>query len=98
MNSAIEIVERELSFTGPGQEILTPEALAFLESLNLNFEARRLDLLNARAIRQAKFDSGQLPDFLEETRNIREAKWTVAPIPRDLLDSRVEVTGPPGHN
>ncbi len=95
MNSAIEIVERELSFTGPGQEILTPEALAFLESLNLNFEARRLDLLKARAIRQAKFDSGQVPDFLEETRHIREAKWTVAPIPGDLLDRRVEITGPP---
>src|SRR5216683_324622 len=95
MNSAIEIVERELSFAGPRQEILTLEALAFLESLNLNFEARRLDLLKARAIRQAKFDSGQLPDFLEETRHIREAKWTVALIPDDLLDRRVEITGPP---
>jgi malate synthase len=95
MNSAIEIVERESSFAGPGDEILTPEALTFIELLALHFEARRLDLLKARTFRQVQFDSRQLPEFLEETRHIREAKWTVAPIPGDLLDRRVEITGPP---
>jgi malate synthase len=95
MDSAITIVERESSFAGPGHEILTPEALAFLELLVLHFEARRLELLKARTVRQLQFASGQLPDFLEETRPLREMKWTVAPIPGDLLDRRVEITGPP---
>jgi malate synthase len=75
-------------------DILTPDALAFLAELHERFEVRRLELLAARVERQARFDAGELPDFPEETRAIREDDWTVAPIPDDLLDRRVEITGP----
>jgi malate synthase len=80
---------------GPrGEEILTPAALAFLADLHRRFDARRLELLGLRAERQRRFDAGERPDFLSETRAIREADWRVAPIPADLLDRRVEITGP----
>jgi len=75
-------------------EILSPDALAFLAELHELFDARRLELLERRIERQARFDAGELPDFLEETRDIRESDWTVAPIPADLRDRRVEITGP----
>ena len=75
-------------------DILTPPALDFLAELHKRFDARRLELLEARIQRQDQFDAGDLPDFPEETRHIREAEWTVAPIPDDLLDRRVEITGP----
>jgi malate synthase len=75
-------------------EILTPAAQDFLAELARNFEKRRTDLLQARIERQKTFDQGALPDFLNETSSIRAAEWTVAPIPRDLLDRRVEITGP----
>ena len=75
-------------------EVLTPAALDFVAELHERFDSRRRALLAARAERQKLFDAGELPDFLEETRDIREAEWTVAPIPRDLLDRRVEITGP----
>jgi malate synthase len=75
-------------------EILTPQALGFLADLHELFDARRLELLGRRIERQARFDAGELPDFLPETRDIRESDWTVAPIPADLLDRRVEITGP----
>ncbi|HTV78845.1 MAG TPA: malate synthase A [Steroidobacteraceae bacterium] len=75
-------------------EILTPEALAFLAALHRRFDARRLQLLQARVARQARLSAGELPDFLPETANIRESAWKVAPIPADLLDRRVEITGP----
>src|SRR3954463_4669789 len=75
-------------------EILTPQAEAFLRALDERFDTRRIELLEARKNRQREFDLGKLPRFLEETRAIREARWTVAPIPRDLLDRRVEITGP----
>jgi malate synthase len=75
-------------------EILTPEANSFLTKLAREFEARRQQLLARRRARQQQIDAGQLPDFLPETAHIREAEWTVAPIPRDLLDRRVEITGP----
>jgi len=79
----------------PGyEEILTPEALAFIVELERTFGARRLELLERRKEIQAKLDDGWLPDFLEETKAVREGDWTVAPIPRDLLDRRVEITGP----
>ena len=74
--------------------ILTPEALNFLSELSQNFEARRRELLKKRVLRQAEIDGGRLPDFLPETKNIRESAWTVASIPRDLLDRKVEITGP----
>jgi len=75
-------------------QILTPEASAFLTKLAREFEARRQQLLSRRRARQQQIDAGQFPDFLPETAHIRQAEWTVAPIPHDLLDRRVEVTGP----
>ena len=74
--------------------ILTPAAQAFLVELHRKFNARRLALLAAREERKARLREGELPDFLPETREIRESPWTVAPIPPALLDRRVEITGP----
>ena len=91
-------VAANIQITGPVEgraaEILTPEALAFVADLHRRFDARRLELLAARQARQARFDAGELPDFLAETADIREGDWTVAPIPADLQDRRVEITGP----
>jgi malate synthase len=75
-------------------QILTPDASAFLTKLAREFEARRQQLLARRRARQQQIDAGQFPDFLPETAHIRQADWTVAPIPHDLLDRRVEITGP----
>jgi len=75
-------------------EVLTPDALAFLAELHRRFDATRKRLLAGRAARQARFDAGELPDFLHQTRHIRESDWKIAPIPEDLLDRRVEITGP----
>jgi malate synthase len=75
--------------------ILTPEALAFVAELQREFNPIRLRLLAARAERQERIAAGELPDFLSGTRHVREdATWRVAPAPRDLLDRRVEITGP----
>lgn len=74
--------------------ILTPAALEFLAALHTNFNSRRLALLQARAERQKQFDAGDLPDFLPETRSLREGDWVVSPPPADILDRRVEITGP----
>ena len=79
----------------PGFEsILTTDALTFVATLHCQFETRRQDLLFKRIERQKEFDSGVLPGFLTETESIRNTDWTVAPIPSDLLDRRVEITGP----
>lgn len=75
-------------------EILTPEALAFVAGLQRAFDETRRTLLARRDERQAIIDAGVMPDFLPETAEIREADWTVAPIPADLQDRRVEITGP----
>src|SRR3989442_191542 len=75
-------------------EILTEEALDFIANLHRHFEPRRQDLLARRAARQKEFDRGALPDFLPDTREIREREWRIAPQPKDLLDRRVELTGP----
>ena len=75
-------------------EILTPSALAFVAELHRHFEGRRRKLLVRRAERQEEFAAGHLPDFLTKTATIRERDWTVAPVPADLLDRRVEITGP----
>ena len=74
--------------------ILTPEALDFLVSLQREFNLRRKELLAARIIRQQAIDAGARPDFLPETANIRAADWKIAPLPADLQDRRVEITGP----
>lgn len=75
-------------------QTLAPEALRFVAELSRIFEDRRGALLSARAERQSAWDQGQMPDFLKETRHIRDAEWRVAPIPPDLLDRRVQITGP----
>ena len=75
-------------------EILSPEAIAFVVALHRKFNPTREALLAKRAERQATFDAGRLPDFLPETRTIREGSWKVAPVPQDLRDRRVEITGP----
>jgi len=75
-------------------EILTFEALSFLAKLHRNFDARRRELLERRVTRQDELNAGKLPGFLPETRSVREADWKVAPVPADLQDRRVEITGP----
>ena len=84
----------EPSTVGGAGEVLTTSALEFLAELHERFDGRRLDMLEAREERQDRFDAGELPDFPEETKEIREAEWTIGSIPRDLLDRRVEITGP----
>ncbi len=79
---------------GRAAEVLTPEALAFLAELHRKFDARRLELLARRQARQKRFDAGESPDFLPETQAVRDGDWKVAPIPADLQDRRVEITGP----
>jgi malate synthase len=75
-------------------EILTRDALSFVLGLERSFGDRRRELLNLRQERQARLDSGERPDFLPDTADIRNAEWKVAPLPADLLDRRVEITGP----
>src|ERR1700751_3648918 len=74
--------------------ILSPEAIDFIVDLQRTFNVRRKDLLNAREERQKRLDAGERPNFLEETRSIRESEWTGAPMPTDIIDRRVEITGP----
>lgn len=76
------------------RQILTPQALAFVAKLARKFEAQRRQLMAQRVLRQTEFDAGKLPDFLPETRSIRESEWSVGTIPADLRDRRVEITGP----
>src|SRR5271170_4096265 len=79
----------------PGYEkIMSAEAVAFIAELERKFGAERRRLLKLRAEIQARLDAGWRPDFPAETKNIREADWAVAPLPKDLLDRRVEITGP----
>ncbi|HWE51325.1 MAG TPA: malate synthase A [Bryobacteraceae bacterium] len=75
-------------------EILTLDARYFLTELHNKFDGRRAELLARRQERQHDLDNGALPDFLPDTREIRESDWTVAPYPQDLADRRVEITGP----
>ncbi len=88
----------QIKVTGPMEagfdNVLTPEALDFVASLHRNFNQRRRELLARREERQRQIDAGRLPDFLPETRHIREGDWQIAPVPMDLQDRRVEITGP----
>jgi malate synthase len=74
--------------------ILTPPALGFVAYLHRAFEKRRRELMAARDERQKRLDAGETFGFLAETRAIREGDWTIAPVPADLQDRRVEITGP----
>jgi malate synthase len=75
-------------------EILTTDALLFVADLHKRFDATRKRLLAIRAERQKRFDAGETPDFLAETKHVREGAWKVGKIPADLMDRRVEITGP----
>jgi len=92
--SSAQTIAIEAPVTGEYEEILTPEATRFVVELHRKFEARRRELLQRRVERQQSIDAGRLPDFLPETESVRTSEWTVAPIPHDLLDRRVEITGP----
>jgi malate synthase len=87
-------VEVRGPLVGRHGEILAPDALEFLVTLHRAFDGRRRELLAARALRQQRIDAGLFPDFLPETRDVRERDWTVASIPPGLRDRRVEITGP----
>jgi malate synthase len=76
------------------EEVLTPGALAFVSALQREFGGRREELLEARAKRRARLAEGEMFDFLEGTRNVRESDWTVAPVPDDMRQRWVEITGP----
>jgi malate synthase len=75
-------------------QVLVPEALELVAMLHRQFEPRRKELLAARVERAKRLDAGERPDFLAETRSIREGDWTIAPLPADLQCRRVEITGP----
>ena len=96
--AAISDLPSGVDILGPVQpgfeEILTPEALNFVAGLARTYTRRVSELLDARRQRQALFDAGERPNFLESTKSVREREWTVAPLPKDLLDRRVEITGP----
>src|SRR5438445_12803711 len=79
---------------GRDTAILTREALAFLADLHRHFNRTRQDLLHRRAERQVRIDRGDMLDFLPETASVREGSWKVGPLPADLHDRRVEITGP----
>jgi malate synthase len=92
-------IDQAVEIRGPEgerfNEVLTPEALEFVAGLHREFDPKREQLLRARREAQARRDAGELPDFLEQTRSIREDDgWRVAPPPPDLEDRRVEITGP----
>lgn len=93
------IIHSDLTFTQPfthaEKQLLTPEAQQFLLELVTHFSAERERLLVLRQRRQQRYDAGQLPDFDMETASIRESTWRIGTIPDDLLDRRVEITGPP---
>ncbi|PQJ82369.1 malate synthase A [Polaribacter glomeratus] len=91
-------ITKEISFNGfkvsDYQDVLTNEAQLFLLELHEKFNQRRLKLLEEREVEQAYFDAGNYPSFPKETKKIRESDWVCAPLPADLLDRRVEITGP----
>jgi malate synthase len=87
-------VEIHAPATPEAAQVLTQDALALVAKLHRQFEARRKELLARRLERQRELDAGKLPDFLPETKHIRDGDWKIAPLPKDLLCRRVEITGP----
>src|SRR5256885_8861998 len=79
---------------GQHAQVLTVEALDFFATLHREFNPRRLELLQQRKVRQEAIHRGELPTFLPETKHVREGDWRVDPVPADLQDRRVEITGP----
>jgi malate synthase len=92
--SSLEGIEIRGPLPPAFKEILTPGAIRFVAGLARRFETTRQDLLRRRTQRQQEIVDGRMPDFLPETAAVREANWKVAPIPDDLRDRRVEITGP----
>ena len=92
--TAIEGVAFRAEISREFSEILSPQAIAFVMTLERALAVRRRQLLALREGRQAQINAGKMPDFLTETAHIRESEWVVAPIPADLQDRRVEITGP----
>src|SRR2546425_265433 len=94
----MESMTAEIAIAGPdvarAHEVLTPEALDFVAKLQRELGPRRRALLEARQERWQRLRAGQLPDFLAETRDVRESDWRVPDAPADLRDRRVEITGP----
>ncbi len=90
----VQGVEINAPVEGRLTEVLTPQALEFVATLHRKFNPTREQLLQARAQRRARFDAGELLDFLPETREIREGDWRVAPVPESLQKRWVEITGP----
>jgi len=90
----VDGIEVRAAVSNDFSRVLTPEALQFVGTLAREFENRRQALLERRRTVQADIDNGKLPDFLPATRSIREGEWKIAPIPDDLQDRRVEITGP----
>ena len=82
------------SWSSEYENILTTEALSFLATLHRTFNEQRTSLMNERQVRQKRISEGEMPDFLPETKHIRESDWRVDPVPSDLQDRRVEITGP----
>ena len=78
----------------PYHEIFSADMIDFLTELHVRFNAKRLELIQARKAQQNEFDKGNLPIFLPETKEIRESNWVCGALPEDLLDRRVEITGP----
>jgi malate synthase len=94
MTTQTEAIRITCTPTPSQSKILTPEAVEFLQALHARFEPTRQQRLKERVERQARLDAGEKPKFLDSTREIREADWKVAPIPADLRERRVEITGP----
>ncbi len=93
-NTTLTQIEIKAPVKEEYKNILTTEALAFLKELHIHFNLRRKELLAKRVERQSEIDKGILPDFLPETAEIRNGDWTIDPLPQDLQDRRVEITGP----
>src|SRR3981189_895241 len=91
---SVKSVEFAAPSTGRYAEILTPEAVAFVVGPQRTFNEQRKELLEARVARQKRLNAGERPGFVTEAKDVRESEWTVAELPADLLDRRVEITGP----
>src|SRR5262245_55920906 len=94
MSTAEKAVEIRAPVTSVVDQLLTPDALAFLAMLHRQFEPRRRALLQRRAERQQALDGGATPGFLPETQHVRDGEWKIGAIPKDLRCRRVEITGP----
>jgi malate synthase len=94
MRKDLDGIEITGALPGNFGEILTPDALRLVAKLHRTFNDRRKELLERRNRRQVELDHGKTPDFLPETEQIRADDWKVAPIPKDITDRRVEITGP----